>query len=63
MPEQIFSIRSLDSVDISDNMISVWISDDTDFSKCAIKTLDVSFNTKLSQPPSALLKNSSISKL
>ena len=63
MPSQVFAISTLESVDIGYNMISVWVPDDTDFSKCVIKTLDVSFNTKLLQPPVSLLKESSISKL
>ena len=47
MSQQIFEMAALDTVDLSYNMISVWVSDDIDYTKCTIKTLDISFNVKL----------------
>ena len=66
MPSQLFDMKSLDTVDLSYNQISVWVQpllDDEEYTTCVIKTLDLSMNVKLKEPPVDLLKNSSISKL
>ena len=56
-------MASLDTVDCSYNVIASWAEEDLDYSKCLMKTFDVSCNTKLGQPPVALLKDSCINKL
>ena len=54
---------SLDTVEINDNIITTWTSEDLDYSQGSMKTLNVANNTQLGQPPVALLKNSNINKL
>ena len=56
-------MTSLDTVNCSYNVIVAWPELDLDYSKCLMKTFDVSFNAKLGQPPVALLRDSSINKL
>ena len=63
LPECIFTMVQLDTATCSYNVLSKWPAENTDFSACQIKTLDVSFNAKLQQPPASLLRDSSISKL
>ena len=56
-------MTSLDTVNCSYNVIVAWVERDLDYSKCLMKTFDVSFNAKLGQPPVELLRDSSINKL
>ena len=56
-------MSSLDTVDISSNLIATWVEEDLDYNLCLMKTLNVSFNQKLGDPPVAMLKDSSINKL
>ena len=53
----------LEAVNCSYNVLVSWPAEDTDFSGCQMKTLDVSFNAQLKQPPAALLRDSCLSKL
>lgn len=41
----------------------IWDDEEETYNMCVIKTLDVSFNVSLPQPPVSLLKDTPISKL
>ena len=63
IPVQIFTMGSLDTVEINDNLITGWTDEDLDYGQGSMKTLNIVNNTKLGQPPVALLKDSNINKL
>ena len=64
MPNFIYSLPILETVDLSQNKIADWNADSaTDFRKCSIRHLDVQGNELLEAPPADFLRHSSVNKL